>query len=134
MLTDSELASIRDTHDQALPDTCTITRAAGPGTFDESTGQYASVPAPTAVYSGACRVGMAAVSGSRGLDFGEEPVTIRMYVVTLPASEDDVQVDDIVTITDSADTQLEGKVLRVADVRAWSFGITRRLVCQENAG
>lgn len=130
MLTTAELAAMRDTADDALPDTCTITRATGDPTFNPATGEV--TPAPTTeVYTGACRV---RPDRDRVVQAGEEPVTLRTFTGTLPHSADEVENDDRLTVTASTDEALVDRTFRVVDVRSGTWDIARRLVLEHDAG
>lgn len=130
MLTTAELAAMRDTADDALPDTCTITRTDGEASFDPETDTW--TPAPTDdVYTGACRV---RPDRPTVVDAGEQPVTLRTFTATLPHSATGVQQDDTLTVTASTDAALVGVAFRVVDVRAGSWDIARRLTLEQNVG
>lgn len=108
-----------------MVDTCTVTRP-GAATLNETTGVVTR--ATTTVYTGACRVKPdPAPSESQA---GEREVVTRRFVVSIPMSETDVAVDDVVTVTASElDPALVGATLTVAGVIVGSHVTARRLVC-----
>lgn len=108
-----------------MVDTCTVTRP-GAATLNETTGVVTR--ATTTVYTGACRVKPdAAPSESQS---GEREVVVRRFIVSIPTSETDVAVDDVVTVTASElDPALVGATLTVAGVIVGSHVTARRLVC-----
>jgi hypothetical protein len=108
--------------------TCTITRPGGDPVFDPNTGTYTDPPATT-VYTGNCLV--APVGADRVVEFGEAPLSLRTYNMTLDGLTETVNVEDTVTVATAADPQLDGLVLRVLDVKKSSIPTNRRLVCEE---
>lgn len=130
MLTDDELAAMRDTTTAALPDTCTITRAAAATpTFDADTGTYSS-GTPTAIYSGACRLRPGNRS-DRSDVHGDALIAVDRWTLTLPADADDVAVGDIAAVTVSDDPHVTDRWFRVAVVAPGSWLISRRLTVEE---
>lgn len=127
------LARLRPVASGSLVDECTISR---PSTAEPTwnAGLGRSVPAaPTAVFTGVCRV-QPRPTDDRVVSAGEEPVTLRSYYVELPWDTDEVLVDDLITITASADADLAGRVLRVADIAYTSLHVVRHLICEDNLG
>ena len=116
--------------EQTMTDTCIITRAGDP-TYNPSTLAY-TTPSTT-VYSGKCRVKPQNVM-DRQVQAGERAVQIWPYVVSVPMSVTGVQVDDVVTVTASADADLEGQVLVVKDVTRGTNVTARRLGCEDQNG
>jgi hypothetical protein len=108
--------------------TCTITRPGGVPVFDPDTGQYTD-PADVTVYSGNCRV--APIGSEQDVKFGEAPLVLRRYNMTLDGLSEAVHVEDVVTVASTADPQLDGMVLRVLDVKKSSLPSNRRLACEE---
>jgi hypothetical protein len=115
-----------------MVDTCTITRASEPGVFNETTGQY-DLASPATVYSGKCRV-KPRDNADRVVQYGQEAVSFWPYVVSVPMSVTDIELDDVVTIAASAlDPALVDLQLRVREVLSGSHLTARRLSCEENA-
>lgn len=110
--------------------TCTVTREDPDGepTFDPNTGTYTD-PADLTVYTGRCLV--MPVGQDRVTQFGDGPVSLRQYQVTLTGLGTTIHVEDLVTVTDQADPNLDGVQLRVLDVRKASLPTNRRLMCEE---
>ena len=108
-----------------MVDTCTIAHITGQAT-NTTTGVVANTT--STVYSGACRIKPdSAPSESQA---GEREVVTRRFVVSIPMSETDVAVDDVVTVTASElDPALVGATLTVAGVIVGSHVTARRLVC-----
>ena len=115
-----------------MPAECTITRPASAGaTFNESTAQTAW-GAPGAVYGpgGACRVGRDQIQDSAEL-VADRKTAQRRYTVVIPAGTDEVQVDDIMTITSCVgDPALEGKPMQVVGAARGSTTWERVITCQ----
>jgi hypothetical protein len=110
--------------------TCTISRPQDAKTFDPDTGRYDDPPTVT-VYAGACLA--VPTGGDRVQEFGEGPVTLRSYIVTIMDRAVDVQVGDTVTVTSSRRDPLlgDGLELVVLDVPKSELATARRLVCEE---
>lgn len=129
MLTDDELAAMRDTTTAALPDTCTITRAAAATpTFDADTGTYSS-GTPTAIYSGACRLRPSA--GASAAAHGDDQVTVDTWTLTIAAPAAAIAVGDIVTVTGASDPTLTSRKFRVLELPAGSWLITQHVTVEE---
>ncbi|WP_242892853.1 DUF6093 family protein [Actinomadura litoris] len=108
--------------------TCTITRTSGPGT--EGPGGTWIPPDPVAVYSGPCRV-VPATADERLLTLGENQVTSRRYQVAVRYDTAQLQVGDVVEVTEAVDEGLVGLKLRVLDVRYGSEQWERDLNTEE---
>jgi hypothetical protein len=117
--------------EQLMLDACTITREAGAGSFNTTTGTFTPAT-PTTLYAGKCRVKHAGgQSGDRQVQQGEEQVGLWPFVVSVPTTVVNLRPDDIVTVTASAiDADLVGLVLRVRDVVQGSQVTARRLGCE----
>jgi hypothetical protein len=113
-----------------MVDTCTITRAgSGDPVYNEADDTY-TYPTASTSYTGKCRVRPA---GTQDVDHvvGADPVWARSYIVSVPVSETNTTVDDVVTITASAlDPALVGQRLRVQGVLKGSHITARRLACE----
>lgn len=108
--------------------TCVINRV-GLGAINTTTGVY--TPTNTPQYSGPCLVRPASPAS---VQIGEELVEQRNYLVVVPYDEEDVAVDDIVTVTSTNDGVLDGKTLVVRNVRADEYNTARKLDCEDNQG
>lgn len=135
MTAETATLSGRAAAEALMVDTCTITRSATRGTFNETTLQYDS-PTTTSLYTGKCRVKPAGGQVSdRVVQFGEQAVSLWPFQVSVPISVENLAVDDLVTITASSlDPDLVGTVLRVRDVTQGTHITARRLGCEVNAG
>jgi hypothetical protein len=116
--------------DRLMTDTCTI--AEGDQVYDPVTDSY--VPADGATrYAGACTV-TARDNADRQVEAGAETVSLWPIIVSVPMSVTTVQVDDVVTVTESRlDAALVGARFRVRQVPTGSFLTARRLGCEESA-
>lgn len=113
-------------------DACTITRNDGDPVFDSTTGTYSQPTTP--IYTGKCRVKPSVLSGNTTVQAGEERVALWPYSVSVPVAVADVRLDDIVTVTTSADASLIGVTLRVRSIGRGTFITARRLDCEETSG
>lgn len=113
-----------------MVDECTITRAGvGAPVFDPATGTYTD-PAPTTQYQGKCRVKPRDLV-DRVVQAGDQPTSIWPYLVSIPFGAADVTVDDVITITASADPTLVDRELRVRSATRGTNITARRLGCEE---
>lgn len=129
ILTDDELTQLRADEEALLPDTCTVTRASGDPEFDPDTGSY-TTPAPTTVYTGACRISPLPVQ-DRAVIFGQEAVDLIIYQGTFPHDAPAFEKDDHLEVTASADSQLVGRVLEVHGFQVKTLQTKRRVLLQE---
>lgn len=127
MLTQSEIDSMRDHAELAMPDTGTITREGSGGTLNESTGVWTPAAAST-IYTGKMR--FVAASSASESDFGDVDITTAPYMVQVPWDAGAIEPGDRVDITVSSDGLSDGFTLRVVSVRRTSFLISRQLVCE----
>jgi hypothetical protein len=116
---------------QTMSDTVKITRAGEP-TVNETTGQE-TYPTPTTLHNTQqCRIGP--WGGQNVVQAGEQPVSLRIYNVTLPIEIDDLQVNDSIEVLTSQDSYLVGKTLRVEDIKGVFHGVQRRVTAELNLG
>lgn len=114
-----------------MTDTVTLSHPGTQQTWNEATQSTDTVPlAP--YYSGPARVSPA---GTQSLeqDAGDQLVTTRTYAVSLPWGTSDVLINDVATVTASADPQLAGQVLYVKDAPGSAQRTALRLVCTDYA-
>jgi hypothetical protein len=107
--------------------TCTVARVLA-GTFNGVEGKSA-YPTPSNIYTGACRV-QAASRFALLAQAGEKPTTTRHYLVSIPLSATQPQVNDLVTVTAATDAALVGLRLIVTDIKGGSLVWERDLVCE----
>ena len=100
----------------------------GEPVFDPDTGNYTE-PSALSIYTGPSLV--MPVGQDRVTQFGDGPVSLRQYQVTLTGLGTTIHVEDLVTVADTADPDLDGLELRVLDVRKSSLPTNRRLLCEE---
>lgn len=96
------------------------------GTFDPDTGTRAADDSTT-IYSGRAQIRAADTGTDEDVvDVGDHQTR---WLCKIPASETGVQVGDRVTVDDSPDAGMVGRVLRVEHVGAgdWKSSVTRRL-------
>lgn len=129
VLTEGELTQLRVDEEALLPDTCTVTRAAGEPVFDANTGTY-TTPDPTTIYTGACRIAPLPVQ-DRAVIFGEAAVDLVVYQATFPYNAPVFEKDDRVNVTVSQDTQLIGRALEVHGYEVKTLQTKRRVLLQE---
>jgi hypothetical protein len=111
-----------------------FTRAGtGPGAYNEGTGKTdppARVPIGGAL---PCRIQPRAAA-DRIARVGDQLLTLRGYLVTLPHDAPDILVDDLGTVTAADDALLVGRVLKVLDVVYASEQWERDLTCEDDLG
>lgn len=129
MIGDAELALIREDVEATLFDACQITRPGAPGTFNTTTGAYASSAGST-IYEGACRVAQMSEQ-DRLVNFGDRETGLVAYVATLPFDAPELHKDDLFTVTESDDTQLLTKQLEVHSVKYGSLLTGRKVILEE---
>lgn len=126
MLTESELAQLRTDQEALMPDTCVVTRPAQ-GDFDADVGSYETT-APE-VYEGPCRV-MPLAEDERTVLFGDRAMDVVAFKVTLPFNAAELQDDDLIEVTESADAQLVGTTMVKRHVVRSSIQTARRIVAE----
>lgn len=109
-----------------MPDTAEIRRPGSGGTTDPGTGQWTPTVG-TLVYTGPCLVRTPQTVLEQDLVFGDDQVTRTRYLGIFPHTVGDVKIDDMVTVTVSADPVLLQRRLRVVAVGVSSYLIARRL-------
>lgn len=116
--------------DAGLPDQCTVHRASA------STGAVGerlvwSPAAADLLYDGACRV-QPEPTQDRMVAAGDTPVTLHRYRASIRSDADQVLVDDVLTVTVSADPQLVGRPLVIRDVVFDTFQVHRYLLLEDH--
>jgi hypothetical protein len=112
--------------------TCTIRHPGGTRVFDAATGLTTTTPL-IPFYSGVCRVQALAVGDNRA-DVAGQQVSSAGYLITVPWSVDEAEVDDLVTVTASGDGSLTGRTLTVTTVQRGSLRFERDLICLDDLG
>jgi Family of unknown function (DUF6093) len=123
-------ARARAAADSIMDDACTVARPVPDPPFNPAAGRV-EPPPPVAVYSGRCRIRPQG-SQDRVVDAGERPLSLWPYVVSIPFAGS-AELDDIVTVTASADSTLVGRRLRVRSVVRGTHVSARRLGCEESS-
>lgn len=111
-----------------MVDACTVTRKTG-----ETTGAGGVItPTVSTLYTGKCRVQVAAKTPGHGQDVGEAYLVVERHQVQLPMTVVGLQEGDRITITASAlDPDLVGRVYSVHDVLRKTHLTSRRLTVLE---
>jgi len=114
----------------AMTATGVVRRRTGPGVFNDVTGKT-DYPAPTTVYgvAGAAPMRVVRDGVETTREIGGRQVTIRDYIVALPADAPEIRVNDEVVVATAGDTRLPDESLWVHDVRFGSQIWERDLVC-----
>lgn len=123
------LAAGRLAHQQLMVDACTITRPGAP-TLNRTTSQL-TPGAPTTLYSGPCRLKPQRVP--RNEQASERLTVVARYELALPfnsLAQDDLQVGDTVTMTQSGDPRLVGQQFAVMAVDFGSHSTAWRLTVE----
>lgn len=106
---------------------CVITRpGSGDGTEDPDGTWHP--PASTTVYTGPCRI--TAPSPSSVIVVGEQQTAVASYEVTIEWDAAEVFEHDVVTLLAAPDPGIDGKQLRVSDIRYATERFERVLRCQ----
>lgn len=142
MSPDPMLDGLRRDAEERMAATCEISRVTGE-TFDENTGRYTQTvelrnPSTGAYeqrqggtsYDHPCTIRVS-TSQDRVVEVAEDLVTLRLYEVKFKNAVEDVQADDVVTVTGSPDAEMVGKALRVRDFPADDFAVYRLVLCEE---
>ena len=109
-----------------LVDTCTVKRVSDSG-FSTTSGSYS--PTYTTVTTTSCLVRPSAQGDEVA---GEAQQELRRYNVFISYQVTDLQPDDLVDITSTNDSYLNGKTFTVRNVRGDTYNHVRRLECEEN--
>lgn len=108
-------------------DSCVIKRhVAGPGVLNQTTGVYA--PSYTTIYSGPCMVHRETPGATVA---GQELVATHTYTLSIPYTEDDELPEDLVDVTSTTDTYLNGRQLVVKEIYGDSHITDRKLGCED---
>lgn len=78
-------------------------------------------------FTGVCRI-QALTNDARQVDAADDTVTVSGYLITVPATVA-AAVDHLVVATDTGDTTLDGRTLRVRDVVRGTVRFERDLYC-----
>lgn len=116
--------------DLGLPDSCVISRG-GDRVGAVGEGLVWSPAAADVVYVGACRVQPEATQ-DRDATVGDTLVSLHRYRASIRSDADQVLVDDVLTVTVSADPQLIGRPLVIRDVVFDSFQVHRYLLLEDH--
>ena len=128
-ITDTELAQLRADAEAEMPDTCAFTRAAtDTPTLNTGTGAL-TIPDPTVVYTGACRI--RALGPGSVADHGDGLVTVSRYAVTVPYDAGPLAVGDVAVFAATTDPQIGTRAFRIVDRAAGSNQIDQRVTVEE---
>lgn len=67
---------------------------------------------------------------SRIVEVGGEMASLHAYDVLIPLEVDGIQHEDLVAVTSSKGTDLQGRTLTIVEVTWGTFQVGRRLVCR----
>lgn len=109
-----------------LADFGRIDRPGAGGTIDPVTGVFTPA-ADSLVYEGPCRVRMQARSSEEADVFGDTSVTTTRVLISFPYDIPDVEIDDVVIITESDDPHIGGRSFRVVAVPSSTFLMYREV-------
>jgi hypothetical protein len=109
-----------------LTSSCTIRGVGAAPVFDPEVGYVDSTGAT--VYTGSCRV--RPLGGGQVVFAGEGQTVQRMYEVWLPWDTVGIVVSQFVTIDESNDPDMAGRVLRIVDVQGGTDAVHRKLICE----
>lgn len=143
MLTEAEIAGMRQTTASALPDWCEVTRGTGEWVLDPVTLVTEPDEDAVVVYAGPCRVRPQGAQ-EQEVQVGDLHETTAPYVGTLPATvadailyapsgltvegdPNDVVVDDYLTVTVSTDPSMTGRSFQLAHVGWSTWQLDRRI-------
>jgi hypothetical protein len=126
----TELAGLRTLANSSMPDTCVITRGTGRGVYDPETNTHGPAGSEP-VWSGRCRVATGVSTEGHEVTVGSLREVLGRYTVHIPHDASPVDVDDVVTVTASADPQLVGQRLSVTSVSLSTVHTHRRLVVED---
>lgn len=116
---------------RVMTDRVDILRPTGEYTVDVDGNR---VPATTVVHSSVKAWIRPIAQNSRIVESGGQPVTLLAYDVLLPHSIAGIDIDDLVDVTVSDGTDLQGRTLTVVDVTWGTHQVARRLVCRAQTG
>jgi hypothetical protein len=129
MLTAGELAGMRETSQQAMPDVVRVSRPAAGSTFDPVT-LIETPAAPQTIYQGAGRVRMPTPTEMERV-FGDTEVTLLRLIVKVPADVTGVSRDDRVQVLSGTDPDVAQRSFRVTVVSTGSNWVDRTLGVEE---
>lgn len=114
----------------AMTATGVVRRYTAAGDFNEAAGKTER-GAPTTVYGvdGAARMRVVRDGVETVREIGGQQVTIRNYIVVLPADAPEIRVNDEVVVATAGDARLPDESLWVHDIRFGSQIWERDLVC-----
>lgn len=90
----------------------------------------AQVPATTTMHTNVPAWIRVLQQQSRVVDAVGATTTILAYDVLLPEHVGDIRIGDLIVVTRTAGTDLQGATLAVIEVTLGSYQVARRLVCQ----
>lgn len=112
-----------------MVDACTVTAQPAAQVYDPATDTY-TTPAGTLRYTGPCKV-KPRDNDDQVVDAGGQTVSLWPYVISVPMTVTDVDLNDVVTVTASLlEPAFVGRSFRVRQVLQGSFLTARRLSCE----
>lgn len=108
-----------------MVDSCVVKRETS-STFSTTAGTYS--PTYSTISSTACLIRPA---GADDVQSGERQAELRMYLVFIPYTVTGVLPDDLVDVTSTNDSFLNGKQFVVRNVPGDTYNHVRKLTCEE---
>ncbi len=109
-------------------DVATVTRPGGAPVFDLNTGLLTPA-AGTVIHEGPCRLRQPSATESDTL-FGEQQVTLSRFIAVFPHDVAGIEIDDVITLTESADVDMIGVEFKVMMVPLSTFVIYKGYPCE----
>lgn len=123
--------------ESAMTDTAVLTGPGGAPVLDEVTGSLGSGAGPVK-WSGRCRVRGPSISGGAGGDaiaaVGDQQVTTMQVIVCVPLTTPRAEPGDRLTVTDSRNPLLVGRVLIITADPPKTYAAQRELFAVDNQG
>lgn len=117
--------------DAGLPDGCLVERTSTTAPVIDPDTAAMTVTDSTTVFAGPCRVQADATQDSTVV-IGDQAVALHRYRASIPHDAPQILVDDVFTVTSSADLQLIGRPLVVRDVHYDTFQVRRYLLLEDH--
>lgn len=113
-----------------MVDTCHIQRQTGT-TLNTTSGVEVATLSDVYGTTGTPAKCLVRPSSAADADFGEQQTELRGYYVYIPYTETGVKPGDLVTVTSTNDTMLNGLTFTVRNIPTDTYNHRRQLVCEE---
>lgn len=129
---DNHVSFFQTEYASVLTETGTIGRLAARGTYNPVTRRHSDAPRDEK-YSGSFQVRPDLRSEQR--DAGEARQTVGRYIVLVPATVDDLEPEDLITVSTSThDSGLVGMKLRIVDFANDAYPTIRTVYAEKFSG